>query len=57
MPENHLVIYVLKNGEQQGPYDAASINSLLRSGVLAPDQLAWHEGLDEWIPLSSASSY
>jgi len=44
-------IYVTKNGQQLGPYTMAEAQNLLRSGTLAATDLAWREGLPNWIPL------
>jgi len=45
-------IYVNRNGQQLGPYDAQQINRLLFDGELSPEDLGWHKGLAEWVPLS-----
>lgn len=44
--------FVLKDGVQTGPFTDAEIKARLQSGVLAPSDLAWREGWQEWQPLS-----
>ena len=44
-------IYVNRNGQQLGPYDSIQINRLLRDRELSAEDLGWHKGLEEWVPL------
>jgi|GEM_PF-3932343 len=46
-------ITIHKNGEQLGPFTELQVAEMLKSGQLAPEDLAWTEGMDEWKPLSS----
>lgn len=46
-------ILVLKDGEELGPYTLEEINRTLSSGEFLTSDLAWHEGLAEWVPLKS----
>ena len=46
-------IYVLRNGEQAGPYSLTEIQAQLANGDLSLEDLAWHEGLADWIVLSA----
>lgn len=46
-----IAIYVNRNGQQLGPYDSLQINRLLRDRELSPEDLGWHKGLEEWVPL------
>ena len=46
-------ILVLKDGQQIGPYPLEEINRQISANAFAPSDLAWHEGLAEWQPLSS----
>ena len=41
-------IYVNRNGQQFGPYTVEQVRENLAIGMLAPTDLAWHEGLAEW---------
>ena len=45
-------IYIARGQEQLGPYPLDQIQQLLDSGVLKPDDFAFHEGLDNWTPLT-----
>ncbi len=41
-------IYILVNGEQQGPFTADQLKGYLAMGQYKDTDLAWHEGLPEW---------
>lgn len=45
-------IYLIKNGQNAGPYTINEVQSRLKSGVYALTDLAWYEGCEEPIPLS-----
>lgn len=53
--ENIMKIHLNRDGQQPGPYGLDEINSLLATGRLRLDCWAWHEGLDDWIPLSQVA--
>ena len=44
--------FVLVNGEQQGPFSADQLKGYLAIGQFQPTDLAWHEGLPDWKPLT-----
>jgi Zn-dependent protease len=44
-------LYITWNGQQLGPYSLAEAQNQLRAGTLAATDLAWQEGLPNWIPL------
>ncbi len=46
-------IFISRDGQQYGPYSETDCRSHLASGQLLQDDLAWHEGLSEWKPLSA----
>ena len=47
-------IHVSVSGQQQGPHEVSEVNAMLADGSLpALSTLAWHEGLTEWVPLST----
>ena len=46
-------IYIHKNDQQLGPFDEAQIWEGLRNGEFTSEDLAWHEGLPEWVQLSA----
>ena len=46
-------IYINHDGEQFGPFGIDDINTYLQDGNLSASDLAWHEGLAEWVPVSS----
>jgi hypothetical protein len=43
--------YVMKNGEQLGPYDDGQLAELVKSGRVSHDDFAWAEGMATWQPL------
>ena len=44
-------VHIDRNGERYGPYSIEAINAYLANGTLLPTDLAWHEGLNGWVPL------
>jgi hypothetical protein len=45
-------IYIVKEGNQLGPFDEQQLQDQLGSGAISPTDLAWQEGLSDWQPLS-----
>jgi len=41
--------YYVKNGQRQGPVSTDQIKQLLASGQLQPSDLAWKEGMSQWV--------
>ena len=50
--ESIMQIHIMRNGEQFGPYSEEEVREHLAQGLLLPADLAWHEGIDNWAPLS-----
>lgn len=48
------MIYIARDGAQQGPFSIEQINAMLASGQLRPADHAWWEGCTEWVPLQKA---
>ena len=46
-------IYLLKNGQQVGPYTVEVIRGMLSTRHIALTDQAWHEGLTDWQPLNT----
>lgn len=44
--------YIWKNYQQQGPFDDQQIQQLLSTGGVNYADLAWREGMADWMPLS-----
>jgi uncharacterized RDD family membrane protein YckC len=44
-------VYVLNNGQRQGPYLIFKIKEMIDRGELTPTSLGWHDGADSWQPL------
>jgi len=49
-------IHISKNGKQSGPYSESQVRDMLDSGMLSRSDLAWHEGITDWMPLQSVLS-
>ena len=46
-------IHVAHAGQKMGPYSIEEVRQRLSEGSFAPSDLAWHEGITDWVPLSS----
>ena len=46
-----MAILVYRNDQQEGPYELDEIDRALREGMLSATDLAWQEGLADWLPL------
>lgn len=44
-------IFIAKSDNQTGPFSEEQIHSMLKSGMINRNDLAWHEGLSSWLPL------
>ena len=44
-------IHITRGEDSSGPYTLEQVQDYLAEGILLPDDLAWHEGLDDWVPL------
>jgi hypothetical protein len=45
-------IFIHRDGQQLGPYTLDQVKGDLTSGSLQAGDLAWHEGIPNWVPLS-----
>jgi hypothetical protein len=45
------LFYVAKSGRQEGPYNKNSVKQLVAGGLLSSDDLAWKEGMAEWMEI------
>ena len=48
-------IYISRDGQQNGPYGIEDINAYLANGTLLPTDLAWQDGMTDWLPVSQIS--
>ncbi len=48
-------IFIARNNEGHGPYTLEQIQAYLDSGHVHGSDLAWHKGLQGWIPLAQVS--
>jgi hypothetical protein len=44
-------LFIIRDGQQTGPFNEDSVQTLLKSGGLRPDDMGWHKGLPAWLPL------
>ena len=45
-------VFISRDGVQSGPYSMEQVRGYLATGELLPGDLAWHEGMEDWRPLS-----
>jgi hypothetical protein len=45
-------IYISRGEETSGPYSLEQVQEYLAEGLLLPTDLAWLEGMENWVPLS-----
>ena len=50
-------IFVQHQGQQTGPFSQQEIKQGLANGHYQPSDLAWYEGIETWIPLSSLPTH
>ncbi len=46
-----MMIHVMRDGQQYGPYTLEDLNAYLAQGSLLVTDQAWYEGLQNWIPM------
>jgi hypothetical protein len=46
-------IYIAQHGQKLGPCSLEDVNNYLSDGTFSLSDLAWYEGLDAWIPITS----
>ena len=53
-PQHHpMDIYILRDGKEIGPFSEETTRTLLQQGSIRGNDLAWHPGLPQWIPLAT----
>ena len=45
-------IYLIKEGKEVGPFTPQQVQRWVMEGVVPPGNLAWREGLADWVPAS-----
>ena len=43
--------YIVKDGQQTGPFEDTELQAKLSAGVCSYEDLAWREGMTDWLPL------
>lgn len=46
-------LLILQNGQEVGPFPREAVREMLAAGSLSPQDLAWAEGLPEWVALEA----
>lgn len=46
-------IYLLRHGKRIGPYTLGAVKAMIATKSISPEELAWHEGLNDWMPVVS----
>ncbi len=46
-----MLIYIQRTGENHGPYTRATVEQYIAEGSVSARDLAWHEGIESWLPL------
>ena len=45
-------VHIDRGGERYGPYSIEDINAYLANGTLLPTDLAWQDGMTDWVSIS-----
>jgi hypothetical protein len=48
-----MAVYILRDNQQEGPYEEAQLRAALATGSVEADTLAWIEGTADWQPISA----
>ncbi len=48
------VWFIVRNGQQDGPFTPQDIGGFIALGEVTPETYAWREGFADWLPLSAA---
>jgi len=46
-------IHISKNGQNIGQFELSEVNRMLQSGQISSNDLAWQEGMANWIPVGT----
>ena len=49
---HRMQIHVARDGHRMGPFSLEEVNRQLAAGSLSLSDLAWYEGIPNWVPLS-----
>lgn len=52
MPFSCMDIYILREGQETGPFSLETTHTLLRQGDVAAGDFAWRPGMEKWVALS-----
>ena len=52
-----MTLYIAKNGQRLGPYSITEAQNLVRAGTIAATDLAWYQGITNWIPLTQVPGF
>ncbi len=57
MHVSETVWYYSSHGKPEGPVSEADLRAQLRSGILEPDTLVWCEGMPDWAPATTITTW
>lgn len=57
MHVSETVWYYSLHGKPEGPVSEADLRAQLRSGILEPDTLVWCEGMPDWAPATTITTW
>lgn len=46
-------IHISKNGQNIGQFELSEVNRMLQTGQISSNDLAWQDGMQEWMPVRS----
>ena len=49
--DSDMEIYIGRDGKQRGPFSLGQVKRFLAQGKVKPTDVAWHEGLADWVPV------
>lgn len=49
--------HVHVDGRNDGPYSAAALIEQLKTGRIGAETLVWHEGMNDWLPMSKVQEF
>ena len=50
-PAESLMVHISRDGQQLGPYKFSDLNGMLMTAELSPNDIAWHDGMTDWVPI------
>jgi hypothetical protein len=48
-----MAVYILRDNQQEGPYEEAQLRAALSGGIITADMPAWREGTADWVTVGA----